>query len=172
MADDSIPLAGTAAEEVIQTRASLLMRKGDREEFVGRFPGLLPVINSGMQSLIMVPLIFQDRAIGVLNVQSAHEPSYSKEDLRLAEKVGAQIAGAIATAQIFSKHQQVLKAFQESEEKYRLLVENSSEAIFIAQDGVINFPISGLKECWDIPPRNWRFFRSHPIFIWRTGRRW
>ena len=140
MADDSIPLAGTAAEEVIQTRASLLMRKGDREKFVGRFPGLLPVINSGMQSLIMVPLIFQDRAIGVLNVQSAHEPSYSKEDLRLAEKVGAQIAGAIATAQIFSKHQQVLKAFQESEEKYRLLVENSSEAIFIAQDGVIKFP--------------------------------
>jgi len=66
--------------------------------------------------------------------------SYTKEDLRLAEKVGAQIAGAIASGQIFAKHRQVLKAFQESEEKYRLLVQNSSEAIFIAQDGVIKFP--------------------------------
>ena len=139
-ANDSVPLAGTAAEEVIQNRSSLLMRKEDREEFVRRFPGLLPVLNGGMQSLLMVPLVSQDQAIGVLNVQSAHEPSYTKEDLRLAEKVGAQIAGAIASGQIFAKHRQVLKAFQESEEKYRLLVQNSSEAIFIAQDGVIKFP--------------------------------
>jgi PAS domain S-box-containing protein len=133
-------LADTAVEEVIQTRSSLLMRKDDRGEFAGRFPGLLPVINGGMQSLLMVPLVSQDRAIGVLNIQSAHEPSYTQEDLRLAEKVGAQIAGAIASSRIFAKHQQVLKAFQESEEKYRLLVQNSSEAIFIAQDGVIKFP--------------------------------
>lgn len=139
-ANDSVPLADTAVEEVIQTRSSLLMRKDDRGEFAGRFPGLLPVINGGMQSLLMVPLVSQDRAIGVLNIQSAHEPSYTQEDLRLAEKVGAQIAGAIASSRIFAKHQQVLKAFQESEEKYRLLVQNSSEAIFIAQDGVIKFP--------------------------------
>jgi len=139
-AKNSVLLAGTAAEEVIQTRSSLLMRKEDREEFARRFPGLLPVINAGIQSLLMVPLVSRDRVIGVLNIQSAHELSYTQEDLRLAEKVGAQIAGAIASSQIFAKHQQVLKAFQESEEKYRLLVQNSSEAIFIAQDGVIKFP--------------------------------
>ncbi len=138
-ANDSVPLAGTAAEEVIQTRSSLLMSKEDREEFARRFPGLLPVLHQGIQSLLMVPLVSQDRVIGILNVQSAHEPSYTREDLKLAEKVGAQIAGAIASSQIFAKHQQVLKAYQESEEKYRLLVQNSSEAIFIAQDGVIKF---------------------------------
>jgi len=139
-ANDSVPLAGTAAEEVIQTRSSLLMRNEDREEFAQRFPGLLPVLNQGMQSLLMVPLISRDRVFGVLNLQLARNPSYTKEDLRLAEKVGAQIAGAIASSQIYVTHQQVLKAFQESEEKYRLLVQNSGEAIFIAQDGVIKFP--------------------------------
>jgi PAS domain S-box-containing protein len=139
-ANDSVPLAGTAAEEVIRTRSSLLMRKEDREEFARRFPGLLPVINEGIQSLLMVPLVSQDRVIGVLNVQLILGLSYTEEDLRLAEKVGAQIAGTIASSQIFAKHRQVLKAYQESEEKYRLLVQNSSEAIFIAQDGVIKFP--------------------------------
>ncbi|NWF55743.1 MAG: GAF domain-containing protein [Syntrophaceae bacterium] len=139
-ANDSIPLAGTAAEEVFRTRSSLLMRKEDRGEFARRFPGLLPILNGGIQSFLMVPLVSQDRVIGVLNVLSAQESSYTWEDLNLAEKVGDQIAGAIASSQIFAKHHQALKALKESEEKYRLLIQNSSEAIFIAQDGVIKFP--------------------------------
>ncbi len=36
------------------------------------------------------------------------------------------------------------EALQESQEKYRLLFENASNAIFIAQDGIIKFPNPGL----------------------------
>jgi len=38
------------------------------------------------------------------------------------------------------------EALQESREKYRLLFENASDAIFIAQDGVIKFPNPGLLD--------------------------
>ena len=38
------------------------------------------------------------------------------------------------------------EALQESQEKYRLLFENASDAIFIAQDGIIKFPNPGLLD--------------------------
>jgi PAS domain S-box-containing protein len=66
--------------------------------------------------------------------------AYTDQDLRLAERIASQIAGAIANAQLFAEHRRTEEALQSSEEKYRLLVQNSSDAIFIAQDGVIKFP--------------------------------
>jgi len=47
---DVIPLAGSAAEEVLRTRSSLLL--GNLEEFVSRFLGLLPLWEAGFQSMM------------------------------------------------------------------------------------------------------------------------
>jgi len=46
----------------------------------------------------------------------------------------------MANAQLFAERRRTEEALQASEEKYRLLVQNSNDAIFIAQDGVIKFP--------------------------------
>jgi signal transduction histidine kinase len=55
--------------------------------------------------MISVPLISKDQVIGVLHIQSITPNLYTETDLRLAERVGNQIAGAIAKAQLFIEHE-------------------------------------------------------------------
>jgi PAS domain S-box-containing protein len=143
---DVVSLAGTAAEEILRTQSSLLIRRENLDEFVNRFPGLRPMVKAGFQSMIMVPLISQDKVIGILNMQLTDTLSYMEDELRLAEKVGTQIAGAIASAQLFHERQQAQRSLQESQEKYRVLIQNSNDAIFIAQDGIIKFPNTRTEE--------------------------
>jgi len=50
-----------------------------------------------------------------------------------------------------SGHKQVLKALLESEEKYRVLVENASEGIFVIQDGTIQYANPELEKISGYP---------------------
>jgi transcriptional regulator with GAF, ATPase, and Fis domain len=51
--------------------------------------------------MIFIPLISKDQVIGALFLQATKLNAYSEGELRLAERVGTQIAGAIANAQLF-----------------------------------------------------------------------
>jgi len=101
------PLAGSATEKAEQEKSGLIIKTENENEVAEQVPGLLPVFRAGIRSVMMIPLISRDKVIGVLNLQSTKANAYSERDLRLAEKVGTQIAGAIANAQLFAERKRV-----------------------------------------------------------------
>ena len=100
---DVTALASSFTEEVIRTRSGLLIQPGNIEDLRQRFTGPLPAFDAGFRSFISVPLISQDKVIGVLHLESSKPEAYTERDLNFAESVGAQISGAIANAQLFEQ---------------------------------------------------------------------
>ena len=131
---DAFPLAGTMAERVALTRSGVLVSAEDREEVRALLPSVLLLKESDKDtwSIIVVPLIAQDKVIGALHISSLKAGAYSKRDLSLAERIAAQIAGAIANAQLFNEVKEAEARLRESEEKYRDIFDNSIEGIYVS----------------------------------------
>ena len=61
------------------------------------------VLDAGLRSTLLVPLVWQSRITGVLSFRSKLEDIYTPEVVALAEQVAAQIAGAVAAAGLYAQ---------------------------------------------------------------------
>jgi signal transduction histidine kinase/DNA-binding response OmpR family regulator len=129
---DILPLAGSTAEKIIQTRSSLLVNEENRGKVKSQIPTLLPYFRAGFQSIVMIPLFSKDQVIGLLYFFCTKPDAYTETDLKLAEGVGTQIAGAIANAQLFAERkraeQEIIKAKETAEAMNRQLAETVERA--------------------------------------------
>ncbi len=132
--------------EMMRSRKSLLIQTDDPAEVARHSPQLLSTLAAGLRSMVSVPLISNDQVIGVMHIRSRKREAYTENHVRLAERVGDQIAGAIANALLFAQRQDAESALRESEEKYRLVVQNANDAIMVAQDGAIKFSNAKTEE--------------------------
>jgi PAS domain S-box-containing protein len=100
----------------------------DVNEIAQELPGLLPEFEAGFRSFLSVPLFSRDRTLGGLHFRSKTEGAYSDLDVKLAESIGHQIAGAVLNSQLISDVKQNYRKVQESEERYRVLLQAVGQA--------------------------------------------
>ncbi|MBC8453116.1 MAG: PAS domain S-box protein, partial [Chloroflexi bacterium] len=113
--------------KILANQERLVVNGAQYREHADRNPTEQRRYDAGLRSLLMVPLVWQGRSIGSLNVRSTNPNAYGEHEIELAEQISAQIAGAIATSAQYT----LIEA--ESSERQRLAEEQS----VIAQIGRI-----------------------------------
>jgi PAS domain S-box-containing protein len=108
---DVYPLEGSGNAEMVRTKSTLLIQTEDFNEYKDRFPMLLSTFQAGFRSIMNVPLFSKGKIIGGLLLRSRNSHAYADKDVRLAERIAAQIAGAVANAQLYAER---IQAEQES----------------------------------------------------------
>jgi two-component system cell cycle sensor histidine kinase/response regulator CckA len=109
-------------EDIVSRRSSVLIQTEDESGLAGHYPNFVKHFRARLRSMIATPLISQDQLIGILHIQSLKPNAYTKSDVRLAERVGNQIAGAIANAQLFSERKRAEEALRESEARLQVQI--------------------------------------------------
>jgi diguanylate cyclase (GGDEF)-like protein/PAS domain S-box-containing protein len=126
---DSFPLQGSVNEALDRTRTGILLNPTNIDELTRQYPHLISTFQEQINSFISVPLISRDEVIGVLHFRSKKTDAYTEHHLRMAERIGAQIAGAIANAQLFTDLRKAEGSLRESEERSRALVEQAAVGV-------------------------------------------
>jgi PAS domain S-box-containing protein len=97
------PMAGMFVEGIVRARSTLLFQAVEVDEVASTYPGLLRMFEGGFRSFLGTPLISNDGLIGTLHLSSKTPNAYTDRDVAMAERVGAQIAGAVANDQLRSQ---------------------------------------------------------------------
>jgi PAS domain S-box-containing protein len=110
---------------MVRTKSSFLIQTEDFNEYKDRFPMLLSTFQAGFRSIMNIPLFSKGKIIGGLLLRSLKPYAYTDGDVRLAERVGDQIAGAIANAQLYAERKRMEEALRKSEERFRDLYDHA-----------------------------------------------
>ena len=90
----------------------------------------------GITSMLDVPVWLQGKVVGVIcHVHVGRPRNWTAEEIDFASSVATMVSITLEEA----RRRDLVDALSKSEEKYRRVVENASEAIVVAQDGYIRY---------------------------------
>ena len=141
-----VPLDDPFNENIVRKRQGLLIQPEDESELAKAYPNLVKHFRAGIRSAMTVPLISKDQVMGLLHLQSLKPNTYTELDLRLAERVANEIAGAIAKAQLLNERKRAEEALQRSEEAAKRLAQENA---IVADIGQIVSSTLNIKEVYE-----------------------
>jgi signal transduction protein with GAF and PtsI domain len=105
----NLKIGKSLISRVVKERSPLMVRDVMKEaDYL--YPEL--ATKEGVRSLVSVPMIFKDHVIGVINVYSAEERTFSGEDLRVLSTVADQAALAFENTKLSVAVQESQEALQ------------------------------------------------------------
>ena len=122
-ARDVVPLDGTQTQHVLTTGKSLRRSDVAAEE---RFRGDGNFLNSGMRSILMVPLMSKGQVIGTLSLRSKLANAYGAEEQALLERLAHQVGPAVHNAELYEQTKKAEDSLRKSQQEERRLAEESA----------------------------------------------
>ena len=106
---ESTPLDGSLTGKMASSYAGIIVQGFRPDEVESLYPCLVPSANSGISSWLAVPLVARGEAVGALFFNSTRPMAFTKGHLDIAERVGNQIAGAVANAQLYAERARAVR---------------------------------------------------------------
>jgi methyl-accepting chemotaxis protein len=104
-----VPLDIPLYENLLNRKQGIFIHPQNEGELAERFPNFVNHFRMGIRSMMVVPLISKNQVIGLLHLQSLKPNAYSEWDVKLADKIGNQIAGAIVSSKLYEEIKQMVK---------------------------------------------------------------
>lgn len=110
-----VPLQQSLSRQAIEARAVTIWKSQDLDR--SDVPVAKALRTNGIQSLINVPLLSDDRVWGALNLASVQSVTYRQPDIEYLQQIAAQIASALRNARAYREIRD-LKDRLASEKRY------------------------------------------------------
>jgi PAS domain S-box-containing protein len=104
-----VPLDVPLYENLLNRKQGIFIHPQNEGELAERYPNFVNHFRMGIRSMMVVPLISKNQVMGLLHLQSLKPNAYSEWDVKLADKIGNQIAGTIVSAQLYEEIKQMVK---------------------------------------------------------------
>ncbi len=89
------------------------------------------VVNEGLKSQIITPLKSKGKVVGTLCAARRTRTGFTLDEVGLLSSIGNQIGATLENARLYREMEQTLSRLKQSEERYRDLFENASDAVWM-----------------------------------------